>query len=385
VHAVDDRTLEVRLEAPATYFLLLLTHPVAFPLARGAVEGERQPWTTVDGFVGNGAYTLAEWQAGRRMLLERNPYFRGLARGNVSRIEAPIIKDYEPVLRLYDAGELDGVSLIRSNPSTIRRLRAAYPTEFSLVPSLSTFYLAFRMDRSPFQERGLRLAFAQAIDREAYVRETGAVHLRAATGGFIPPGMSGHAPSIGLPNDPDAARRHLAQAGFPGGAGFPRVELVFAGDAYGSVSASFLQRTWRETLNVEVGLEGVDWSEFIRRRDEDAPDLSISAWSADYPDPDNMLRVLFHSREGVNPIRWRNPDFDAPLEQARRQTDRKQRLELYQTADRILVSEAAVLPLGYAVARQLVKPYVRLPRTPPYLLRLKHAVVDRPDDLRREG
>jgi ABC-type oligopeptide transport system substrate-binding subunit len=88
--------------------------------------------------------------------------------------------------------------------------------------------------------------------------------------------------------------------------------------------------------------------------------------------------VLFHSREGINPLHWRNAEFDAPLEQASRLTDRKRRIELYQTADRILISEAAVLPLGYAQARQLVKTYVRLPRTPPYLLRLKHAVVERP-------
>ena len=156
------------------------------------------------------------------------------------------------------------------------------------------------------------------------------------------------------------------------------MELLYAGDPYSSVSASFLQQTWKETLGVEVRLSGVEWGEFIRRRDEDPPDLSISAWAADYPDPDNMLRVLFHSRDGVNPIRWRNSDFDAQLERASRLTDRKERIELYQAADRILVSEAAVLPLGYAQGRQLVKPYVRLPRTPPYLLRLKHAVVQRP-------
>ena len=378
VRAVDDRTLEVRLEQPAGYFLLLLTHCATFPLARRAVEGSRQPWTAVENLVGNGPYRLAEWAPGHKMVFERNPFYRGLARGNVARIEAPVIKDYDPVLRMYDDGELDGVSLIRSNPSTIRRLRSAYPTEFAFVPSLSTFFLAFRTDRPPFEARAVRLAFAHAIDRAAYVSETGAVHLRAATGGFLPPGMPGHASSIGLLHDPEAARRLLEEAGYPGGEHFPSVELLYAGDPYSSVSASFLQQTWKETLGVEVRLSGVEWGEFIRRRDEDPPDLSISAWAADYPDPDNMLRVLFHSRDGVNPIRWRNSDFDAQLERASRLTDRKERIELYQAADRILVSEAAVLPLGYAQGRQLVKPYVRLPRTPPYLLRLKHAVVQRP-------
>ena len=94
-----------------------------------------------------------------------------------------------------------------------------------------------------------------------------------------------------------------------------------------------------------------------------------------------MLRVLFHSREGTNAIRWRHAGFDAHIEEAARITDRKRRIELYQAADRILVAdEAGVMPLGYAQGRQLVKPYVRIPRTPPYLLRLKHAVVERAAD-----
>jgi oligopeptide transport system substrate-binding protein len=214
------------------------------------------------------------------------------------------------------------------------------------------------------------------MDREAFLRKSGAVHLRAALGGFLPPGMPGHTPSIGLPHDPEAARRWLAEAGYPGGAGFPSTELIFFGER--SASASFLQQTWKDTLGVEVRLTGVEWGEFLRRRDEDPADLAISAWSADCPDPDNMLRVLFHSRQGLNFVRWREETFDALIEEAAQITDRKRRLELYQEADRILVAqEATVVPLGYAQGRQLVRPYVHFPRTPPYLLRLKNAVVER--------
>jgi ABC-type oligopeptide transport system substrate-binding subunit len=114
------------------------------------------------------------------------------------------------------------------------------------------------------------------------------------------------------------------------------------------------------------------------RQDHDPAPITISGWSADYPDPDSMLRVLFHSREGLNPIRWSNPEFDALTEQAARITDRKRRIELYQQADRILIADVvAILPLSYAQGKQLVKAYVELPRVPPSLLRLKHAVVGR--------
>jgi len=373
---VDDRTLDVRLEQPAAFFPLLQTHSVTYPLPRRVVEGERQPWSAVGTLVGNGAYRLVEWERGQRLVFERNPFYRGLVRGNVGRVEAPVIHDYETPLKSFDEGSLDGVSLIKADPDTIRRVKATYRREFSIVPSLSTLYVAFRTDRPPFDSAAVRKAFVQAIDRPAFVQEIGGVHLQAARGGFLPPGMPGHSASVGLAYDPENARRLLAQAGYAAGAGFPAVELVYTGDPRSS--ASFLERAWADTLGVDVRPRGVEWSEFVRWRDEDPPGLSISGWSADYPDPDNMLRVLFHSTQGLNSIRWNEATFDSRIEEAARITDRRRRIKLYQEADRILVAdEAAVLPLGYAQGRQLVKPFVHLPRTPPYLLRLKHAVVDR--------
>ena len=90
-----------------------------------------------------------------------------------------------------------------------------------------------------------------------------------------------------------------------------------------------------------------------------------------------MLRILFHSRDGVNDIRWSNQAFDSLVEEATQIADRKARIELYQEADRMLVAdEAAVMPLSYAQGRQLVKSNVNIPRSPPSLLRLKHAVVN---------
>jgi ABC-type oligopeptide transport system substrate-binding subunit len=104
----------------------------------------------------------------------------------------------------------------------------------------------------------------------------------------------------------------------------------------------------------------------------------LLAWSADYPDPDNWLRVNFHSTQGMNRPRWDNARFDALVEEAARVTDQARRMELYQEADRILVAEEAVImPLSYGRGRMLAKPWVTLPRLAPVPLRLKDVVVDR--------
>ncbi|MGH2620031.1 MAG: ABC transporter substrate-binding protein, partial [Anaerolineales bacterium] len=257
-------------------------------------------------------------------------------------------------------------------------LRARYRREFRLTPTLSTVYLAFRMDRPPFDDVYVRRSFVQAIDRRVLLEQTGSAHYQPALGGFLPPGMPGHSPAIGIGFDEEAARRSLEQAGYERGVRYPATELVYTGDPASNPLPAALQSLWNEALGVQVQARELPWAEFMDRQDHDPAALTISGWSADYPDPDSMLRVLFHSREGLNPTRWSNPEFDALTDQAARIADRKRRIELYQQADRILVAEAAaIMPLSYAQGRQLVKPYVELPRTPPSLLRLKHAIVRR--------
>jgi ABC-type oligopeptide transport system substrate-binding subunit len=190
--------------------------------------------------------------------------------------------------------------------------------------------------------------------------------------------MPGHSPSIGLDYDPDRARGLLTEAGYGGGRAFPEVELIYTGDPARNPLASFLEAAWADTLGVRVRPVGVTWAEFVRRRDSDPAGIAVSGWSADYPDPDNMLRVPFHSTEGLNSIRCSHREFDSLTTRAAATPDRRERIELYQQADRILVAdEAAVMPLGYSRGPQLVQPYVHMPLAPPWLLRLKHVVVER--------
>ncbi len=134
VKAIDDLTLEVRLERPASFFPQLLTHPVTFPLPRWVVEGEAQPWTRIESFVGNGAFNLGAWQPGKAVIFESNPRYRGLSRGNVTRVEAPVISDYEALLGDFEAGTLDGISLLQADPATNRRLQIHVPAAFHNNP-----------------------------------------------------------------------------------------------------------------------------------------------------------------------------------------------------------------------------------------------------------
>jgi ABC-type oligopeptide transport system substrate-binding subunit/serine/threonine protein kinase len=379
VRALDDYTLEVRLDEPVAYLPQLLARPFAYPLPRHLATGPLD-WADPERIVSNGAYRLAEWRRGEKLVLARNPHYHGRFPGNVERVECPVIRDFGPALDRYAADELDVVNMVNADPGAIARARAAYGRQLVFAPHSSTFYLGFSTDRPPFDDVRVRQAFARAVDREALVREASEGQYLPANGGFVPPGMPGHSARIGLAYDVEAARDLLAQAGYPGGRGFPEVSWLYSGGSAGEPVVPFMRGTWRQILGVELQAQSLEWGEFMERLEGDRPHLSLSGWSADLPDPDGFLRATYHSTEGLYAAAcgWQNARYDALVEEAARVAQPARRMALYQEADGILVAEETViLPLCYALGRILIKPWVSMPRVPSALLNLKDVVLER--------
>lgn len=378
VTALDDLTLEVRLEEPTAYLPFLLAHPLAYPLPRWAVERHGEGWTEPENLVSNGPYQLVEWRRGERLVLRRNQSYQGPFPGNAELVQCRVFTDFHPVLEAYAADDLDAISMINADPGTVARALALHGDELLFSPQPSTYFLVFLVDRPPFDDVRVRRAFVHAVDREALVREASKGQYLPATGGFVPPGMPGHSPGIGLAYDPNLARDLLVQAGYPEGQGFPQVSWAHLVGLAGEPVVPFLHKAWRENLGLRLEAESLDWESFMERLGRDPAHLTLLGWLADYPDPDAFLRVTFHSTEGNNDPRWHNARFDALVEEAARVADQTGRLELYGEADRILVAEeVVVMPLGYAQGRILAKPWVTTPRVPPVLMRLKSIVVRR--------
>jgi oligopeptide transport system substrate-binding protein len=354
VRALDEVTLVVELEGPTGYWLHLLTVSFTYPLPRHVVEAHGKAWTEVEHIVTNGPFTLESWQLGRSMVLTRNPEYRGRFRGNIQRAELSLLVNQ---LASHEAGSVDvyiGVGV----PAKIDRALQQHGEIYVSQPWLNTNYLGFDASRPPFDDPRVRRAFALATDRETWSHE---LHggFSPAIGGFIPPGMPGHSPGIGLPYDPDGARRLLAEAGYPKGSGFPVVDSL-APAGYGTLRNTYLKEQWREVLGVEIGWKLVEHTRLSDLLDRAPPHMHSFWWVADYPDPDSFLRLCIGRR-----TRWRNEVYDRLVAAARGAMDQGERLKLYQQADRILVEEAVIVPLTYGRFPLLLQPWVKKYPTSP--------------------
>jgi oligopeptide transport system substrate-binding protein len=357
VKALDEVTLDVDLEGPTGYFLHLLANTIAFPVPRHVVELHGEAWAEPENIVTCGPFRLETWQPGELMRLARNPKYPGRFTGNLEHVELHLSSS-DPVasLEMYERDRLDVVDITEFEAGRVRQRHAG---EYRRVSQLVTVYLQFDVSRPPFDDVRVRQAFALATSRGALVKAA-RPGCFPATGGFVPPGVPGHSPEIGLPCDIERARRLLAEAGYPSGQGFPVVECCARPDQ--ADLGENLQAQWREHLGVQIEWRMVEWQEILARLGEQVPNLLIMGWVADYPDPDNFLRArIGHVQQQSG---WRNEGYDNLVKRAQRSLDQEERIKLYLEAERILVEEAPILPVFHRSVRLLVKPWVtRFPTT----------------------
>jgi ABC-type oligopeptide transport system substrate-binding subunit len=358
VKAADEGTLIVELERPAAYFLQLLARGGAFPVPQHAVEAHGQAWTEPGKIVTNGPFRLALWQPGESLVLVRNPAYHGQFSGNLGRVElTPLTNDITLVpLQMYEAGSLDLLALQSIPPAEWDRARRGHDNEIVSAPILRTRNVSFFASGPPLDDIRVRQALVLATDQETLADVIMGGYDFPATGGVVPPGMPGHSPGIGLLYDPERARQLLAEAGYAGGRGFPPVE-AFTWVPGSETISKHLQAQWRESLGVEIPWQMVDLVAHERERRagrREQPHLWLTGWLADYPDPDNFLRVAIHDLRH----RWGSMAYERLVEEARRVGDQAERMVLYRHADRMLIEEAVVMPLTYGRSSLLVKPWV---------------------------
>lgn len=363
ITVVDDHTIEIVLERPFAPFPMLMAYDAAFvvPVEEAARLGA--------GFashpVGTGPFRFVSWRHDDQVVLEAFPdHFRGAP--FVDRVVYRIIPEETTRFAEYRAGNLEHVDV----PTGHFRAVQADPVlskELHVWPTLGTYALRFTVTRPPFDNRKLRQAFNDAIDKEAVARVLleGSV---VAARGVLPPGMPGYDPALpGYPFDPERAKRLLAEAGFPGGRGLPPITLHYNTNPLHRRIAELVQAQLR-ALGVSISLASLDWAAYIKLVDDGGTQWHRMGWIADYPDPENFLTVLFHSRNHGAPgntSRYTNPAVDRLLDEADRLPLGPERLARYREAERLIVADAPWVFLYHYASRLLQKPYVRgLERSP---------------------
>ncbi len=360
VRVADDRTLEVTLTNPTPYFLAMQIHNAWFPVHRATIEQHGRmdergtKWTRPGNFVGNGAFALDEWRPDSVLTVRKNPEYWNVGAVALNAVKFFPIKDLLSEERSFRSGGLHLTENVLT--SKIEAYERDHPDEVHIDPYYGAYYYRLNVKRPPFDDVLVRRALAMAIDRETLVARV-VKKGREPAGNLTPPGAK-YSFAGGIGYNVEEAQRLLAEAGYPGGEGFPKTELLYNTSEDHKLIAEAIQQMWKNNLGIEVGLLNQDWKVYLSSMTRLDYQIARSGWIADFVDPINFLEC-FTTGNGNNRTGWSSEAYDALIEQAGVTLDPGERLQVLEQAERILVDEVPLIPIYFYTRAYLKSPDVK--------------------------
>ncbi len=361
VEALDEKTLQVTLEAPTPFFMSLVAFKTYYPLHRPTVEADSEGWhLSVDTIVGNGPFKMVSWAQGQMEFVPNENYWDKDAIV-LDRLVFTMVENESTELTMFETGEIDFTHTVPGQE--IPRLETT--GELEILPYLGTYYYIFQIEKPPLDDINVRKALTMAIDREALVTNvTQGGQLPAFA--YVPPGIPEVDGSDFRANggdyityDPEMAQQLLAEAGYPGGEGFPSVEILYNTSEMHKLVAEAIQEMWKQNLGIEnVTLTNQEWGVYLNTRDEGDFMIARAGWIGDYLDPFTFLD-MWVTDGGNNNSRFSNAEYDQLITEVRLVDDEVQRMEMMHQLEDILMAEMPVCPIYYYTQPVMVKSYVK--------------------------
>ncbi len=342
----EGNTVVVDLVRPAADFVSIVSS-APFAVVPPSFPGAGDPLSARE-FIGSGAYVL-DAVALDGLVLVANPRYWA---GEPAIATVRIVSDLggRGLVTAFEDGDLDYTPISEFDASWIR-YNAALGPQLRSVPSLSLEFLGFDTQRPPFDDVRVRQAFGSAVNWRRIVELATPTSNVPATG-MVPVGIPGRSDADFLPaHDPDAARALLAEAGFPGGRGFPAVTYLTGGSSYARAVLAEIERE----LGIAVAFETMDFGPYFARLHADPPPIWSLGWVADYPGRNDFLGVLLRSGASNNYGRWSSAEFGAALEEALSAADAATAGAAFDRAERIVQRDVPVVPLSYGTGWALAR------------------------------
>ncbi|GAA4709559.1 peptide ABC transporter substrate-binding protein [Brevibacillus fulvus] len=359
VKALDDKTLEVKLENPTPYFLELTAFYTYFPVNKKVVESNPNWANEASTHVGNGPFKLVEWEHKNKLAIEKNENYWDKDNVKLDRVEFSMVNDSNTELQMYENGELDWAGApLNSLPVDVV---PALKEEGKVItqPIAGTYWYKFNTEQPPFNNVKIRKAFAYAINRQAIIDNILQLNQLPALGA-VPQSMSLNPDGYFKDNDVETAKKLLAEGMQELGISkLPEITLSYNTDSNHEKIAQAIQDQWKKNLGVDVKLANTEWKVYIEDLHQGKFQIGRMGWLGDFNDPINFLELFKDKYGGNNDTRWENAQFKELLNQSALEKDPAKRKEILAQAEKIFVDEMPVAPIYFYTDSWVKQDYVK--------------------------
>jgi ABC-type transport system substrate-binding protein len=354
-HIVSPTEFFIDLVKPVPFFPALMSEPAAAIVPEGTTR-VRGTWR--DECVGSGPFRVVAFEPGQRLQLERNPHYWREGYPKSDGIVFRFGMSPEEIRSEFLEGRLSIASdLLPSDVETLRR-DPRHAAGYRESPRLSTYLVAFNVQRGVFADARLRRGIAQAVDAAALVRRT-LGRLAIPANGLIPPGLLGHsfssshgARKSGAPGSEKSASYTVSHETRDV---IGAIHPMFFGELAGFFQE--LSTVFRE-IGFAIRASNDSMHDFIAHQKNADVDLSVMRWVADYPDADTFVNGILQSDEGMLGSMVGSPQIDELIERGRSEVDPDTRHSIYRQIEDLLARDAILIPLFHEQVYHFVRPEV---------------------------
>lgn len=359
VKALDDLTLEVTLKQPFADFPYVVAHPALAPVRQDLVEngvdynGKKVPFGDMP--IGNGPFKMAEpWKHNQYIKVVKNENYYG-TQPNIDGVEFRIFKDPETAYTEFEAGNLDFTSIgegkIKDAIAKYGESKNGYtvnPGEQVLLgPEAATYYLIFNTKDPILKNPNVRKAISLAINRQA-ICDVVFEGTRQPADNIVPPGLAGYEAGAWADAryDVEAAKKALADAGYPDGKGLPTLRLSFNSGGGHEKIMELIQADLK-AIGIQTKFDSADFPVYLKQLDQGKHQIARLGWIADYPIAYNFLYPLFDSKSGDNKSQYANPAVDKAIAEGQTILDDAQRAAKYAEISKTIAADNPVAPIMF--------------------------------------
>ncbi len=393
LQAIDKYTLRFQLVKPFPQFLYALAMPFTFAVAKEVVELYGPQFLNHP--IGTGPFAIenGEFDQSNKIVYYRNPTFRekfypsegsedfsqkgfladaGKRLPLLDKVVVNIIEESQPRWLNFNKAKLEYIGIPKDNFDSAIIPGKGLADEFvgkgiqlEVYPAMDVTYIAFNHENQLFKNLKLRqamsLAHKGAEALKLFYNEQGVL-----AQGVVPPGVAGYDKNYVNPfakDDLVMAKKLLAEAGYPEGKGLPEITYDIAASTVARQMGEFFQSNMAE-IGINIKIVQNTWPELQKKIFNRNIMTWGMAWSADYPDAENFLQLLYcpNKAPGANGANYCDPKFDEMFRQASIMQDSPARTALYSKMNQYAAEQVpwifGIHRLNFVIAQKWLKNYI---------------------------
>lgn len=366
VVAIDDKTLEVSLEAPTAYFLELASSITYFPVREDIVKQYGMDWTLKpETYISNGPFVMSERRTDDKIVMIKNTNYYG--KDSVVADKIVFVLMDNPTGSV--AGVKEGSLHFAKNPPPQDIPLLQEEGILKIAPYIGTYYYSLNTTNKTIEDVRVRKALSLAIDRN-YIVEKVTQSGQEPAAAWVPNGISdikndfrdngGDYISVkpaDYEKNIEEAKKLMAEAGYPNGAGFPVIEFKSQAGNH-LITFEAIQQMWKDVLNIDTRVVTEESAVFSISKYKKDFTIAHGLWVGDYNDPMTFM-ALFTSTSPQNTAAYANPEYDKLIETASLSGDNNVRMKAMHDAEALLFRDTVLIPLYFYTEAIVVNPKLK--------------------------